>query len=59
MNNDLENKLTDLEREIVRLEHCVKAYRELDRERAQIEATFFVVGLMIGAPTGFYLAGAL
>ena len=45
-----------LKKEIRVLEEELKAYKDLDKDRAGVEAALFLVGLFTGVAIGFYSA---
>ena len=57
--NNLYERITELEREIDRLEQCVRAYRDMDRDRAVTEFSILAVGALIGMAVGYYAARGL
>lgn len=56
---NLYERITELEREVNRLEQCVKAYRDMDRDRAATEFSILAVGILIGMAVGYYAARGL
>ena len=54
--NTLYERITELEREIDRLEQCVRAYRDMDRDRAATEFSILAVGVLIGVAIGYSAA---
>ena len=54
--SDLYERITELEREVNRLEQCVRAYRDMDRDRAATEFSILAVGTLIGMAVGYYAA---
>ena len=54
--NTLYERITELEREVNRLEQYVKAYRDMDRDRTATEFSILAVGILIGVALGYYAA---
>ena len=53
---NLYERITELEREVDRLEQCVRAYRDMDRDRAATEFSILAVGVLIGVAIGYSAA---
>jgi hypothetical protein len=54
--NNLYERITELEREVDRLEQWVRAYRDMDRDRTATEFSILAVGVLIGVAIGYYAA---
>jgi len=52
----LYEQITELEREVDRLEQWVRAYRDMDRDRTATEFSILAVGILIGVALGYYAA---
>jgi hypothetical protein len=52
----LYERITELEREVDRLEQWVRAYRDMDRDRTATEFSILAVGILIGVALGYYAA---
>lgn len=50
----LNQRLEDLEIEVMRLERMVEQYRSLEKDRVVTETAIFIVGILVGIAVGFY-----
>jgi hypothetical protein len=50
----LNDRIEDLEIEVMRLERLLEGYRSMEKDRLVTEIAIFVVGVLVGMTAGFY-----